>query len=46
MQNIIDGFFRFRRGSIDALDGITSPFVPLVDHLHVCATPAQLNVAA
>jgi carbonic anhydrase len=30
-------------GAIDALDGTTNRFVPLVDHLHVCATPARLN---
>lgn len=27
-------------GAIDALDGATNRFVPLADHLHVCATPA------
>jgi carbonic anhydrase len=33
-------------GSIDALDGATNRFVPLVDHLHACATPARLNAVA
>jgi carbonic anhydrase len=33
-------------GSIDALDGATNRFVPLVDHLHACATPARLNDVA
>ena len=33
-------------GSIDTLDGATDRFVPLADHLHVCATAARLNAAA
>ena len=33
-------------GAIDALDGTTNRFVQLVDHLHVCATPAQLRAVA
>ena len=33
-------------GSIDALDGATNRFVPLVDHLHACATPARPNAVA
>jgi carbonic anhydrase len=33
-------------GAIDALDGTTNRFVQLVDHLHVCATPAQLRTVA
>src|ERR1700693_5822994 len=33
-------------GAIDALDGTTNRFVPLVEHLHVCATPAQLRAVA
>ena len=33
-------------GAIDALDGTTNRFVQLVDHLHVCATPAQMRTVA
>ena len=33
-------------GSIDALDGATNRFAPLVDHLHVWATPAQAHALA
>jgi carbonic anhydrase len=33
-------------GSIDVLDGATNRFVPLVDHLHACATPAQAHAHA
>ena len=32
-------------GSMDALDGATNRFVPLVDQLHVCATPAWSRAA-
>jgi carbonic anhydrase len=33
-------------GSIDVLDGATNRFAPLVDHLHVWATPAQAHALA
>ena len=33
-------------GAIDALDGTTNRFVPLVEHHHVCATPAWLRAVA
>ena len=33
-------------GAIDTLNGTTNRLVPLVDHLHVCATPAQLRAVA
>ena len=38
--------YDIENGSIDVLDGATNRFVPLVDHLHVWATPARVHALA